>query len=43
MELTITVEVPEHVEQDAKQEADAGNDKLEDHITDRFRWEWETS
>jgi hypothetical protein len=43
MDLTITIEVPEHVEQDAKQEADAGDGKLEDHITDRLRWEWQTS
>jgi hypothetical protein len=43
MDLTITVEVPENVEQDAKQEASAGDGKLEDHITDRLRWEWQTS
>ena len=41
-ELTITVDIPESIEQEAKQEAEYGNTAVEDQIIDRLRITWES-
>ena len=40
-DLTITIDVPESIEQEAKQEAEHGDTPVEDQITDRLRINWE--
>lgn len=40
--LTITVEIPERIAQEAKQEAGYGNTAVKDQLTDRLRVTWES-
>jgi hypothetical protein len=40
--LTITVDIPESIEQEAKEEAEYGNTAVEDQIIDRLRITWES-
>lgn len=47
-EMTITVPVPEDVQKEARDLANADPDAdpdadLEDHIVDQFTWDWQSS
>ena len=39
--ITITIEVPESIVQEAKQEAEHGGTSVEDQVIDRLRVRWE--
>ena len=39
--ITITIEVPESIVQEAKQEAEHGATSVEDQVIDRLRVRWE--
>ena len=41
MELTITIDVPDEVQQDAKAESEINNTAIEDQIIDRLQINWE--
>ena len=40
--ITITIEIPESIVQEAKQEAEHGGTSIEDQIIDRLRINWES-
>ena len=41
-DITITIEIPESIVQEAKQEAEHGGTSIEDQIIDRLRINWES-
>jgi hypothetical protein len=43
MELTITIDIPEEVQQNAKEESKINNTALEDQIIDRLQLNWQTN